>query len=261
MRYKFPVLSTFLLLGCAAPSDTGRSAAPDLVTQTVEYPSGKDRVSGYLCRPAGEEPLPAVLLIHGDFGLTKWVKEQAQRLAGQGYLVLAVDLYRGHVVTDLEDAHIMDRGLPEERVARDLKSAVDYLAGRADVNADALGTVGFDMGGGYALEAAVRDPRLRAVVTCYARPITDAKLLAPLKASVFALYAGRDKGISLDAIEQFRVAMNKAGKHLAAMKVYTACGHGFLDATNWPAHGAPPPADVEDAWRWIVNYLNGELKR
>jgi hypothetical protein len=48
---------------------------------------------------------------------------------------------------------------------------------------------------------------------------------------------------------------------LADIRAYSDCSHGFLDPTNWPAYGAPPPSDVEDAWRWIVNFFNGELKR
>jgi len=255
-------LSSLLLLGCSAPSgkpSTAEEAGP--TTETVTYRSGEERVQGFLCRPAREGTYPGLLVIHDDFGLTDWVKEQAKRLAAQDYVVLAVDLYRGQVVSDVLDAHIMDRGLPEDRVYRDLKAAVDYLTGRKDVRAGRLGVLGWDMGGGYALDAALRDPRLRAVVTCYGRLTTDAKLLAPLKASVFAVFAGKDKGISSETIEQFRAAMNKADKRIAGMRVYAACAHGFLNPATWPSSGAPPDEDVKDAWERIDTYLDTALQQ
>lgn len=257
MKYVLTLFCTCLLLSCSGKAPPAEEVSP--VVETVTYPSGKENLRGFLAHPAGEGRFPGLLLIHGDYGLTDWVKEQTKRLADRGYVVLAVDLYRGAVVSNLEDAHIMDRGLPEDRVARDLQAAVDYLTGRKDVRADTLGVVGFDMGGGYALDAAIGDPRLRAVVMCYGRLTTDAKLLAPLRASVFAIFAEKDKGISPETIEQFRAAMNKTGKRLT-IRVYTECGHGFLDPANWAMYGAPPADDIKDAWNLIDNYLAGELK-
>src|SRR5262249_38088519 len=155
-----------------------------------------------------------------DFGLTGWIKDQARRLADRGYITLAVDLYRGEKPGNLMDAHIMDRGLPEERVIADLKGAVDYLARRPDVRQGRLGIIGWDMGGGYALDAALQDRRLRAVVTCYGRLITDSQLLVPLRASVLGIFGAEDEGITAKTIQQFRTAMRKAGKRVAGLHVY-----------------------------------------
>jgi carboxymethylenebutenolidase len=200
-------------------------------------------------------------MIHGDFGLTDGVKEQAKRLAGRGYVVLAVDLYRGEAIPSLMDAHILSRGLPESRALGDVKAATDYLAGRDDVRGDALGVVGWDSGGGYALDAALKDPRLRAVVVCYGRVPTDAQTLAPLRASVLGIFAGADEGVSPQTIRQFRAAMEKAGKRVAGIHVYPRCDSGFLDPSA-PSSARPPPADaVADAWRRIETYLDDELKR
>jgi carboxymethylenebutenolidase len=261
MKHTFSLLFATLVLGCA-PSSRQVPVAEDAgpIAETVTYRSGDEEVRGFLCHPSDARPHPGLLLIHDDFGLTDWVKEQAKRLAEQKYVVLAVDLYRGEVVANIEDAHIMDRGLPEDRVFRDLKAAVDYLASRPDVRADALGVVGWGSGGGYALDAAIRDPRLRAVVNCYGRLTTDAKLLAPLKASVFCIFAGKDRGIPPETIEQFHAAMNKADKRIVGLRVYSECVHGFLDPSTWPAAGAPPAEDVKDAWFLIDDYLDKALR-
>src|SRR4051795_5655795 len=71
----------------------------------VTYSSGNDKVHGMLYTPSGKGPFPAIIVIHEWWGLNDWVKEQASKLAEQGYVALAVDLYRGKVATSPEEAH------------------------------------------------------------------------------------------------------------------------------------------------------------
>jgi len=250
-----------LLSGCSGPS--GKSSGPGAVSEeVVSYPAGKDSLRGLLYRPTGQGPFPAVVVIHGDFGQTKWLKAQARRLAERGHVTLAVDLYRGaSPPAGVMDAHILDRALPEEQVQGDLKAAVDYLTGRPDVRAERLGVIGWDSGGGYALDAARGDGRLRAVVVCYGRLVTDAKLLAPLKASVLGIFAGKDEGIPPETLQQFRAAMARAGKRVAGLHVCEDCGHGFMDPSD-PTGRGPGDADAaEKAWARIESYLAEELQR
>jgi carboxymethylenebutenolidase len=239
-----------------ADAQTQRPAA-----ETVAYRAGKETVKAVYCRPPGKGPFPAVVVIHGDFGPTPWVKQQARRLAEKGYVALAVDLYRGELPKTVEEAHILDRGLPEDRVLADLKGAVDHLAGLPDVNKDRVGVLGWDMGGGYALDAALRDRRLRAVVICYGRLTTDPALLRPLEAPVLGIFAGKDEGITPETIKRFGAAMRKAGKRLAGAHVYPECDNGFLDPTSPHAAGKAPAAAVADAWGKIDAFLAAELKK
>src|SRR5262245_30718758 len=261
MRRLLALSLLIALTGCT-PGTVGPPAPVPIPAEVeVSYPSGKDAVRASLVRPPGEGPFPAVVVVHGDFGLTDWVQQQARRLAEKGYVALAVDLYRGDKVTDAMDAHIMERGLPEDRVLADLKAAVDYLTSRADVRADAVGILGWDVGGGFALDAARRDLRLKAVVVCYGRLTTDPALLEPLRASVLGVFAGRDEGIPAETREQFRAAMAKAGKRLAGLHVYPDRRHGFMDPSGAPP---PDPADEDataDAWAKIEHYLSTELER
>lgn len=233
---------------------------PGAAVESVTYPSRNETVRGVLYRPSGSGPFPAVVVLHEDCGLTDWVKEQARRLRDQGYLALAVDLYRGQVVNDVMDAHILERGLAEDRVSADLKAAVDYLVGRSDVRADALGVIGWDMGGGYALDAAVRDPRLRAAVVCYGRLTTDPNQLQTLQAAVLGIFAGKDEGIPLETIDRFQSAMKKAGKRLA-VAAFPAAGSTFMDPES-PSHTGPTAkAAITEAWQRIEHYLADELTR
>jgi len=258
MRSVLVFSALLLFAGC-----TGKDGVPEpaATVETVEYPSRNDTVRGIVYRPAGQGPFPAVVVLHGDAGLTTWEKEQAQRLCDLGYVALAVDLYRGQVVSGVLDAHIMERGLPEDRALADLKAAVDYLVSRPDVRGDAFGIVGWDMGGGYALDAARHDSRLRAVVVCYGRLTTDPEWLASLQASVLGIFAEKDEGISPETIAQFRAAMRKAGKRIADLHIYRGCGPGFMNPASPHATDAPAIEATADAWNKIENYLAAELKQ
>jgi fermentation-respiration switch protein FrsA (DUF1100 family) len=96
-------------------------------SKTVAYKSGEDTVAGVLYTPEGKGPFPGLLVIHEWWGLNDWVKEQSSKLADQGYVVLAVDLYRGKVATTPDEAHEIMRGVPEDRAQRDLHAAVEFL--------------------------------------------------------------------------------------------------------------------------------------
>src|SRR5436190_21142571 len=109
------------VLALAAPL----RAAGELAT----YKSGKDDVVSFLVRPEGAGPHPAVVVIHEWWGVDDWVKDQARALAKEGYVTLAVDLYRGKSTNSQEEAHQLMMGLPEERAAQDLKAGIDFLAG------------------------------------------------------------------------------------------------------------------------------------
>src|SRR6266851_8137069 len=101
--------------------------------KNVSYKSGDETVQGVLYVPAGEGPFPGLVVIHEWWGLNDWVKEQASKLADQGYAALAIDLYRGKVATTGDEAHEIMRGVPEDRAKRDLHAAVEFLKSQKNV--------------------------------------------------------------------------------------------------------------------------------
>jgi carboxymethylenebutenolidase len=247
------------LVGCVRLADKAAPASSSIATRLDDIRASTGVQHTLVANPVGSGPFPALVLIHDDFGRTNWVTKQAERLAGRGYVVLAVDLYHGQALTDLMDAHIMSRGLPQDQVMADLKAAVDHLSRLSNVRKDAIGILGWGMGGGYALDAALQDSRLRAVATCYGRLTTDPALLAPLQAPVLGIFAGRDEGISPETIEQFRTAMQRAGKRVAGIHVYPECGHGFLNPEDPGLPGKGATEATADAWKKIEDFLAAEL--
>src|SRR5207244_13437496 len=158
--------------------------------QTVSYKSGDETVSGLLVTPDGKGPFAAVVVVHEWWGLDGWVKDQARALAKEGYVALAVDLYRGKVTDKQEEAHQLMMGTPRDRALRDLKAGFNHLIGRPDVRR--VGVIGWCMGGMYALALATEEPRLAAVVAYYGAPPTDAAAIAKIKAPVLGNSGAED---------------------------------------------------------------------
>ena len=128
--------------------------------QMVPFKSGDEQASGLLVTPEGKGPFPAVIAIQEWWGLNDWVKDQARALAREGYVALAVDLYRGKVATTQEDAHQLMMGTPPDRALRDLQAAFAYLQAQATARKDRIGSIGWCMGGRYT--PAARDRRAEA---------------------------------------------------------------------------------------------------
>jgi carboxymethylenebutenolidase len=233
-----------------------RAANPPVTAQTVSYPSGSETVSGYLVLPEGGGKHPALILIHEYWGLNDWVKEEAQKFAAQGYVVLAVDLYRGKVATTPDEAHELMRGVPEDRAARDLKAAFTYLSERPNVERNKIGSVGWCMGGGYSIRFAVAEPKLAACIVNYGPLPTDPDNLAKIQAPVMGNFGADDRGITPASVQAFEVAMKSAGKSID-VKEYEGAGHAFENPNNKDGYR---PAATADAWTRMTAFLKKALQ-
>jgi carboxymethylenebutenolidase len=155
--------------------------------KSVTYKSGDETVQGILYTPAGKGPFPAIIVIHEYWGLNDWVKEQASKLSDEGYVTLAIDLYRGKVATTPDVAHEIMRGVPEDRAKRDLHAAFEFLASLPTVKPDRIGAIGWCMGGGYSLDVALQEPTLAADVINYGHLATDPEALKKINAPILRI--------------------------------------------------------------------------
>ena len=223
----------------------------------VSYKSGDETVNGILYTPAGKGPFPGLIVIHEYWGLTDWVKEQAGKLADQGYVALAIDLYRGKVADNPDLAHELMRGLPEDRAKRDLRAAFDFLASQANVKKDRIGSIGWCMGGGYSLDTALAEPQLAAAVINYGHLASEPSELKKINAPILGLFGGQDRGITQNDVRTFQHAMEQLGKKVE-VKVYADAGHAFENPNNKQGYR---PEDAADAWQRTVDFLAATLKK
>ena len=224
--------------------------------KNVSYKSGNETVNAVQYTPSGNGPFPALVVIHEWWGLNDWVKEQAQKLADQGYVTLAIDLYRGHVASTPEEAHELMRGVPEDRANRDLSAAFDYLASQPDVKKSKVGVIGWCMGGGYALDLALSQPKLAAAVINYGHLATDDTSLSKINAPILGIFGGQDRGIPPDSVNAFDQQLKKLGKKVE-VKIYPDAGHAFENPNNKSGYRAQ---DAQDAWNRTVAFLKANLQ-
>ena len=231
-------------------------AAPAFAAEETVKLGKNNEASGFLVTPEGKGPFPGVVVIQEWWGLDDWVKDQARKLAKEGYVALAVDLYRGKATDKQEEAHQLMMGLPEERALGDLKAALDHLASRKDVKADAIGSIGWCMGGKFSFQLAAEDPRLAAAVGYYGRPPSD-EAIAKIQAPVLGNFGAEDKGPSPEQARSFEAALKKAGK-MVDIKIYEGAGHAFANENN-PWKGYREEA-AKDAWARSVTFFDKHLK-
>lgn len=152
-------------------------------------------------------------------------------MADQGYVSLAIDLYRGKVASTPDMAHEIMRGVPEDRAKRDLHAAVEFLKSQPNVSKDRLGAIGWCRGGGYALDVALQEPDLAALVINYGHLATDPETLKKINASTLGLFGAQDRGITPDDVKKFAAAMDQLGKKVE-VKIYDDAGHAFENPNN-----------------------------
>ncbi|HUD67216.1 MAG TPA: dienelactone hydrolase family protein [Candidatus Sulfotelmatobacter sp.] len=172
-------------------------------------------------------------------------------------MALAVDLYRGQVATTSDMAHDITRGVPEDRVKRDLHAAFEFLASQPNLRKDRIGSIGWCKGGGYSLDIALQEPDLAADVINYGHLATDAEALKKINAPILGLFGGQDHGITPDDVPKFEYALKGPGKKIE-VKIYDDAGHAFENPNNKEGYR---PADAADAWRLTVDFLASTLKK
>lgn len=226
-------------------------------SKTVSYKSGDETVQAILYSPGGKGPFPGIIVIHEWWGLNDWVKEQASKLADEGYAALAVDLYRGKVATTPDMAHEIMRGVPEDRAARDLHAAFEFLKSQPNVKADRIGSIGWCMGGGYSLDVALAEPTLAADVINYGHLATDSASLKKIHAPILGLFGGQDHGIPPEDVKKFEATLKQMGKSID-VTIYPDAGHAFENPNNKEGYRAQ---DAADAWKRTTAFLAANLKK
>ncbi len=197
----------------------------------------------------------ALLVIQEWWGMNDWIKQDVARFASQGYVALAVDLYRGKSTSDPGEAHELMRGLPEDRAMSDMKAGFAWLAARPDVDPQRIGIVGWCMGGGYALAFAVAEPRLAAAAINYGKLVSDPAKVGAIHAAVLGNFAGLDRGIDPKDVQAFADTLKKSHAN-ADIKVYDGAKHAFMNPNNKEGYDE---AAAKDAWTRIDAWFARQL--
>jgi carboxymethylenebutenolidase len=169
--------------------------ARPVVSQTMAYTEYDDElVYGYFSAPADMfEPLPAVIMIHEWWGLNDNIRSMADRLAGEGYIVFAIDLYAGEVASTPEEARaLMTLAVEDPESANEnIRAAYQFVS--ATAGAPRIGSLGWCFGGGWSLNTAKLFPEeLDASVIYYGQVTDNEEVLRPISAPILGLFAAED---------------------------------------------------------------------
>ena len=214
-------------------------------------------VTGYLAKPTAEvdTDLPAILAIHEWWGLNDNIKAMTRRLAGEGYTVLAVDLYNGQTATDPTAAKDLMRGVMDSPgPAQDnILQAASYLMD--EQNAPTLGSIGWCFGGNWSLRTGLLVEDLDAVVIYYGQLILAPEALDGLDAPVAGFFGEADTSIPVQDVENFEEMLSNQGKYVE-VTIYPEVGHAFANPSgkNYDA------AAAEDAWEKTTAFFAQTLK-
>ena len=211
---------------------------------------------GYLAVPSGRGPWPGVVVIQEWWGLNDNIRDIADRLANEGFVALAPDLYYGETAYEPDDARKLSMALQYPAALRVIQAAVDYLSNIASVSPKKIGLVGFCMGGGLAWHGAAQLERVGAAVPCYGGgPEMSADEASRITAPVLAIYGEADRGVSPEVARQRAALMDAAGV-ANEMVIYPGAQHAFMNDRR-PVYD---PVAAEDAWRRIVAFFSETLR-
>jgi carboxymethylenebutenolidase len=229
-----------------------------VLEQTLAYGEGRNSNHvGFLAMPQdAAEPLPGVIVIHEWWGLNDNIKAMTRRLAAEGYVALAVDLYGGKTADTPERAQALMTELVEDPDAArlNLKQAYDYLDKYA--LAPRIATIGWCLGGGWSLQTALMLPdTLDGMVMYYGQVDTNRTRLATLDMPVLGFFGGEDASIPVGDVQAFRGTLFDLGKN-AEVLIVPGVGHAFAN----PSGGNYNEKAANESWATTLEFLKRHLK-
>jgi carboxymethylenebutenolidase len=250
-------------------NSSSQNSSTPLENKTVNY---FGNASGFLVYPTTTTPssiknnttannntFPAVVMIHENKGLNEHIKNMANLLAKEGYVVLAVDLFNGEVTTDQKRASALTQSIRDnpDAAINNLKGAVKYLAALPNVNPEKIASLGWCFGGQQSLQLALNseDHPLAATVIYYGRLVTEPEPLSKIKWPVLGIFGDQDQSIPVTTVEQFEEALTKNGI-TNEIYIYQGVGHAFAN----PSGDNYAPNETKGAWHKTVGFLNNYLK-
>jgi carboxymethylenebutenolidase len=231
-----------------------------VVSERVNYAAVEGTtIEGYLARPADmSEPLPGLIVIHEWWGLNDNIEMMTDRLAGEGYVALAVDLFEGQVADEPEQARAQVQSALQnpERLNENLRQAYQYL--QTEQGSPRIASIGWCFGGSWSLNTALLFPdTLDAAVIYYGGQIaTDAETLAPLKMPILGIFGELDDNPSPETVREFESTLNTLNKS-AEIYIYEEADHAFANPSGTRYNAAA----AEDAWERTIAFLNQHLKQ
>jgi len=222
--------------------------------QMIEFGSNGGAAKGYLATPATANG-HAVIVLQEWWGLVDHIKQVADRFAGEGFVALAPDLYRGETADGPDAAGRMMMALDIQRAVADVRAATDYLLELPAVTSSKVAVIGFCMGGQLALASACADPRVGACADFYGVHPNAQLDFSKLEAPVLGLFAEKDGFVTPDVARKLKQDLQNAGARID-FHIYPNVDHAFFNDSRPEAYDA---GAARDAWNRTLSFFRAEL--
>jgi carboxymethylenebutenolidase len=222
MKRLIAYLLMIALVGIAGCVDMNETAL-QIENETVQIVSGGQNYPAYVAAPSTEGEWPGVILIHSFNGLEPGYKVMMDKLASEGFIVIAPEW------------QTFNRSPRDEVVMQLVSDSVAYLKERDDINADSLGLTGFCAGGRFTMLFLPQMTELKSGVAWYGFPYSGGsnnqsmpvEFIQELNAPMLIIHGTRDQYSNISDIYRYAGELDGADKYFE-MKVYQGEPHGFM---------------------------------
>lgn len=214
-----------------------------------ELTAGTPVARGYEAAPADEQKGPGVLVLHAWWGLNGFFRELCDRLAAEGFVAVAPDLWGGAVATTEEQAQALLNQRDDAAIYEAVNGALEYLRTHPQVEGEQQGAIGFSMGAAWALYfAGARPDALAAVTLFYGAGEAD---FAVARCAFQGHFAENDPWEPTEGVRQMEADMRSAGREVD-FYFYPGAGHWFFEADRPDAYDY---AAADEAWQRTLSFL------
>jgi carboxymethylenebutenolidase len=202
----------------------------------------------YLAIPA-TQPVEGLVLVPDGYGLDNFVKSEADRLAGLGYLVVAVDIYNGHQTTDPNEIANLTANMEPTGVMKTVDAGIRVFHESPKFHVDHVVAVGWGNGARFVFQAARENKNLDGAVMFYGPVETNVEKIGKFTAPLCAVYPDNDAITTHETVQVFEHMMKDAGNDFEAW--FVAAGSGW----SHPASKTYNPVEDKEAWKVVMPFL------
>jgi carboxymethylenebutenolidase len=221
----------------------------------VEFESNGSTAPGYLAVPDGGRG-PGTVVLQEWWGVEDSIRGVCDRFAGEGFFALAPDLYRGKTADQPDEAQQLMMALSMDQAEKDMRGAVDYLAGQEGYEGKGVGSVGFCLGGGLSVWAASANPKVAATVSYYYVLPHGKPDFSKVRAPVLGHFGTADEFVPVEDAKALEAEMRDAGIDVR-FEFYEGAGHAFFNDTN--RLGTYDRDAAELSWQRTVEFFRQHL--
>lgn len=254
MTGRFTAIATVAITIAACTAVWAQQSRSTAIIGLTQVTIEERKIDCYISKPPGEGTWPGLVLAHDRMGVDIDTKRLADRLAAEGFVVMAPDLYHGRIALDADKGREMATVLDEDEAALLLAEVAGYLKFQPEVGDHRAGLIGFDLGGRLALLAGTRSSDVSAVAAVYGRPITDNDTLRRINVPIMAVFGELDDQIPAAQVTAFKEALDKAGR-TSTVRLFPGARHGFMKQTG----ETYKPDAANEAWPALIAFLKGTL--